>query len=53
MGLFGRGKGGGMMNALNNLHKKFSMQKKINQTMAKELLQQHVRTVLGMAVHCE
>ena len=29
----------GMMNALNNLHKKFSMQKKINQTMAKELLE--------------
>lgn len=29
----------GMMNALNNLHKKYSMQKKINQTMAKELLE--------------
>lgn len=29
----------GMMNALNNLHKKHSMYKKINQTMAKNLLE--------------
>lgn len=29
----------GMMNALNNLHKKYSMQKKINQTMAKDILE--------------
>lgn len=27
----------GMMNALNNLHKKYSMQKNINQSLSKDL----------------